>query len=239
MLRQVLAAAAGSCSHAQAAVAQQAVGWLLHPGRCLRSSSHAALCAFLPHSPATAWPAQWVVPAALHQQQLQQRAALATAAPKRAPTMPMTLRTVIKHAKQQQPERPDPPPLKPRPLQFESRRSGVIAIKAGMTQEWDEYGVRVPLTVLWVDDCQVSAGCRLQPQQGGRGGGEGAETAGAAAWCSCIRIWQAYPAVVANVSDVACGLQLLLTVVQAQRLPPSASLCSANGLQAARLCCWQ
>lgn len=157
MLRQVLVAAAGSC-HAQAAVAQQAVGWLLPPRRCLGSSTHAALCALLPHSPATAWPAQWVVPAALHHHQQQQRAGLATAVPNPAATMPMPLRAVIKHAKQQQPERPDPPPLEPRALQFESRRSGVIAIKAGMTQEWDEYGVRVPLTVLWIDDCQVETG---------------------------------------------------------------------------------
>ena len=24
-----------------------------------------------------------------------------------------------------------------------------------MTHEWDAWGVRVPLTVLWIDDCQV------------------------------------------------------------------------------------
>ncbi len=52
-------------------------------------------------------------------------------------------------------EVPQIPPLGPREMQFASRRAGVIAIKAGMTQEWDEWGARVPLTVLWIDDCQV------------------------------------------------------------------------------------
>ena len=33
-------------------------------------------------------------------------------------------------------------------------RTGLLAIKCGMTREWNEHGVSVPLTVLWVDDCQ-------------------------------------------------------------------------------------
>jgi len=36
-----------------------------------------------------------------------------------------------------------------------SRRTGVLAIKCGMTSEWDSWGVRHPLTVLKVDECQV------------------------------------------------------------------------------------
>ena len=45
-----------------------------------------------------------------------------------------------------------------------TQRTGLVAVKVGMTQEWDAWGVRVPLTVLWVDDCQVRSG----RAQGGR-----------------------------------------------------------------------
>ena len=44
------------------------------------------------------------------------------------------------------------------PAQFlsSSRRTGVIAVKVGMTQAWDKWSMRIPLTVLWLDNCQVS-----------------------------------------------------------------------------------
>jgi len=35
------------------------------------------------------------------------------------------------------------------------KRAGAVAIKAGMTCEWDSRGMRVPLTVLWLDDVVV------------------------------------------------------------------------------------
>jgi ribosomal protein L3 len=41
----------------------------------------------------------------------------------------------------------------------------VLAVKAGMTQEWDEWGARVPLTVLWIDDCQVETLCSAGSMQ--------------------------------------------------------------------------
>jgi len=38
----------------------------------------------------------------------------------------------------------------------EQRRTGALAVKAGMTCDWTPWGVRVPLTVLWMDDVCVT-----------------------------------------------------------------------------------
>lgn len=50
-------------------------------------------------------------------------------------------------------EESDFDPAQPSPS---SRRTGVIAVKVGMTQAWDKWSMRIPLTVLWLDNCQVS-----------------------------------------------------------------------------------
>lgn len=46
---------------------------------------------------------------------------------------------------------------KPGPGEYthDSKRAAIIAVKCGMIPHWDKYFQRVPLTALWVPDCQV------------------------------------------------------------------------------------